>query len=83
MGHENRRAWMSVMGIELLDDHDVGLELFQDFDEPLMQLSQPLGHRLGLTTNDACFEYAGSSPAYFKQGVAGDAEPGINAQDAW
>jgi hypothetical protein len=77
---------MLVVGIELLDDHDAWPVLFDHFNYTIVQGTYAPGHvgtrLLFAGTNDAGFANARAAGRGFENAVAGDLQPGVDAEDA-
>jgi hypothetical protein len=85
VGHEDGGARVGVVGVEHLDGDDLGADFGEDFGEFAFEFDEAGGDwELGVEADDACVEEVGGAgdAAILDGTVTGDAETGIDAEDA-
>jgi hypothetical protein len=88
MSHQDCRPRMVIVGKELFDDHDIWSKLLHHFYYTIVQATNTnchVGSRTTLSgTNDTSLTNVRSAGTRFKDGIAGDAQTRIYAENtAW
>ena len=76
---------MVVVGVELLDDHDFGLVLFNHFHHAVVHADEALRHvgcAVVSRADDAGLANDGADRRDLEDAVTGDVQPRVDAEDA-
>ena len=83
VGHEHRRPGVAVLGIELLDCGDIGLELLQHLDDTLVDGEEAqFERRISIGAHDTAVEQAGIPAADLDDAIACTLQAGVYSDDS-
>jgi hypothetical protein len=85
MSHQDRRPWMSVVGVELLNHDDLWPKLLYNIADPIVNgldtLAQRSGRSAFAASDDSRFANDRLNLPNFQDGIAGDAKARIHAKN--
>ena len=87
MPHQNRGARMGIMGVQLLDRHDLRTKLLDHLNYTIVQITNADRDVARRPARGAAPDYAGLQNAWasgipFHNGVTGRLKPGVDTQNA-